>query len=227
MNERKIAFIMCVNDDNLYKKSTSYINSLLVPDKFSIEIIDVRNQTSMTKGYNEGLKKSDAKYKVYLHQDVFITNSNFIIEIINIFNEHKNIGLLGVIGSKNMHKSGIWWRSSRKVGTVYDSHKGVIDLLDFRIKDKETIEYVSAVDGLIMITQYDIPWREDLFDGWHFYDISQCLEFQKKNYEVAVPYQNIPWCIHDCGIVKLTDYDKYRAIFLREYRNELIPSERN
>ena len=30
---------------------------------------------------------------------------------------------------------------------------------------------VEGVDGLLMATQYDIPWREDLFDGWDFYDL--------------------------------------------------------
>ncbi|GKX30829.1 streptomycin biosynthesis protein StrF [Vallitalea longa] len=221
MNENKIAFIMCVNDDALYRKSIHYINALLVPDKFTVEIIDIRNQSSMTKGYNEGLRRTDAKYKVYLHQDVFIINKNFMNDIIGIFQEHEEIGLLGVIGSKYIPSDGVWWRSVKKVGTVYDSHRGKKELLDFRQAGNDRLSYVAAIDGLMMITQYDIPWREDIFDGWHFYDISQCMEFSKKNYKIAVPYQEVPWCIHDCGIVKLTDYKKYRLIFLDEYKNEL------
>ena len=27
---------------------------------------------------------------------------------------------------------------------------------------------VQAIDGLFMATQYDIPWREDLFGGFTF-----------------------------------------------------------
>ncbi len=44
---------------------------------------------------------------------------------------------------------------------------------------KNDYEQVRVIDGLIMVTQYDLPWREDLFLGWHFYDVSQCLEFLK------------------------------------------------
>ena len=36
----------------------------------------------MTSGYNNAMKKTDAKYKVYLHQDVFILNHNFLMDIL-------------------------------------------------------------------------------------------------------------------------------------------------
>ncbi|WP_113673812.1 glycosyltransferase family protein [Vallitalea guaymasensis] len=220
MNDKRVAFIICVNNDDLYDKAVKYINGLLVPDGFVTEIVDIRNQKSMTSGYNKGMISTDAKYKIYLHQDVFITNKNFIVDIIEIFNRDADIGLIGVIGSKYIPADGIWWKSNKKRGKVYDSHRGKIELLNFQGNSK-TDELVSGIDGLIMITQYDIPWREDIFTGWHFYDISQCLEFIRKGYKIAVPYQEEPWCIHDCGIVNLYDYDRYRLIFLKEYKKEL------
>jgi len=76
---------------------------------------------------------------------------------------------------------------------------------------------VDAIDGMIMITQYDIPWREDLFQGWHYYDQSQSFEFRNKGYQVVVPHQKEAWCLHDSGVVILQDYDKNRRIFRREY----------
>lgn len=220
MDNKKIAFIICVNNDDLYQKAVKYINALLVPDGFTVEIVDIRNQTSMTSGYNEGIKKSDAKYKIYIHQDVLIINMNFIVKILDIFNKNEEIGLIGVIGAKYIPIDGIWWKSTKKVGKVYDSHRGIIELLDFQLSSKNH-EFVSAVDGLIMITQYDIPWRADIFDGWHFYDISQCLEFIRNGYKIIVPYQEEPWCIHDCGIVSLSKYDEYRVALLSEYKKEL------
>ena len=66
--------------------------------------------------------------------------------------------------------------------------------------------------------QPDLPWREDIFNGWHFYDISQSIEFAKKGYKIIVPNQNDPWCIHDCGITLVgEEYDKYRNLLLKEY----------
>lgn len=71
-----------------------------------------------------------------------------------------------------------------------------------------------------MITQYDIPWREDIFKGWHFYDISQSMEFHKINLEVVVAAQKQVWCIHEqkCNKEFWEDYDREKEKFLCEYK---------
>ena len=74
-------------------------------------------------------------------------------------------------------------------------------------------QQVQAVDGLLIATQYDLPWREDLFDNWDFYDISQGQEFIQKGYRIVVPYQKQPWCIHDDGFNNLKNYYHARRIF--------------
>ena len=83
------------------------------------------------------------------------------------------------------------------------------------MKEEDTI--VEAVDGLLIATQYDIPWREDLFKHFDFYDVSQSFEMRRAGYKVLVPYQETPWVIHDSSFAKLTYYDEARKICLREY----------
>lgn len=223
MNEQKVAFVFCYNDESLLNESIFYINSLEVPKGYEIEIIPIENATSMTSGYNFAMQQTDAKYKVYLHQDVFIINPNFLYEILDIFSENKQIGLLGVVGAKVLPTDGIWWDAHQKYGKVYESHTGKMDLLNF-VDVENKYESVQAIDGLIMVTQYDIPWREDIFDGWHFYDISQSAEFLKNGYLVVIPNQVEPWCIHDCGIVNVKNrFERYRKTFLDEYSEFLFP----
>lgn len=85
---------------------------------------------------------------------------------------------------------------------------------------EECFNEVMAIDGLIMITQYDVFWREDKFDGWHFYDLSQSMEFRQNKYKVIVPKQNKPWCMHDSGVANINNgYDEYRIKFVKEYIN--------
>ena len=74
-------------------------------------------------------------------------------------------------------------------------------------------ETVEAVDGLLMMTQYDVNWRQDLFHGWDFYDVSQSFEFRRAGYQVAVPYQQAPWVLHDCGFLNLAGYQTARDIW--------------
>jgi glycosyltransferase involved in cell wall biosynthesis len=223
MKENKIAFITCVNDEDSYKKSLSYIKKLKMHEGIEIEIIAIRNAKCITSAYNEAMQKSDAKYKVYLHQDVYIQNQTFIGDILNIFKTDQNIGLIGMAGAKIIPVSGIWWEDPCKVGKVYDSHRGTMELLNFN-EINDLYAEVKGIDGLIMITQYDLPWRDDIFDGWHFYDLSHSIEFMRKELKVVVPNQQTAWCIHDCGIVNTSNgFEEYRNKFLDNYSKDIFP----
>lgn len=223
MNEKKISFITCVNDIQIYRQCLSYINNLEVPVGYEVECIKIENAESMAKGYNEAMKSSNAKYKVYLHQDVYIKNKDFIKNFLYVCKNNYKIGMLGVAGAKVLPTNGIWWESQQNYGKVYDSHTGEMELITFRDVLGE-YEEVQAIDGLIMITQYDVNWRDDIFDGWHLYDISQCMEFKNAGYKVAIPNQKDHWCVHDCGVVNVKHgYEEYRKNFLDEYSKDIYP----
>ncbi len=214
MNENKIDFIICYNNDMYMQECMKYINRLQVPEGMTTEILGIKDADSMTAGYNAGMQESDAKYKVYMHQDIFIINRNFIQDVIDIFKEHKDYGMLGLIGASKFVANANYW-SEWNVGAIYANNG--IGQRTMIMENLKGLTPVVAVDGMCMITQYDIPWREDKFTGFDFYDVSQCMEFVKAGYKIGVPYQEVPWCIHDCGPSKFVKYDAYREIFCEEY----------
>lgn len=222
MNKRKICFISCVNNYEEYNTALAYIKSLKVPEGYEIETVAIENASSLTSGYNEGMKRTNAKYKVYLHQDVYIINKNFLFDILDLFLKYPRLGMLGVVGAVTT-PNGYWWNSPYVFGTVYHTltGKGNLGILQHKTV-KSDYQAVRAIDGLIMITQYDVPWREDLFKGWHFYDVSQSIEFWKAGYEVGVPKQKQPWCIHDCGITNMKGYEINRQIFVKHYKEFVL-----
>ncbi|SHJ04478.1 glycosyltransferase [Propionispora hippei] len=213
LRRNKLCFITCENDDPI---CLSHIRDLEIPDGYEIEILSVKGSVSRANAYNQAIGESDAKYKIYLHENVVIINKNFIRDILQVF-EDSVVGLIGVAGSTQVPANGIWWEANCTYGKVFDSHRGYMELVAFQNVENEYQE-VQCIDGLIMITQYDLPWREDLFNGWHFYDCSQSMEFIKAGYKVVVPRQQQPWCIHDCGIIGLTNgYHDYRRVFVDTY----------
>jgi hypothetical protein len=218
IDNQKICFIYCVNNQQLFEASVMHLNILKIPVGIEIEVISIEGAPSITAGYNQAMRESDAKYKVYLHQDVFIINPNFIYEVIKLFQENPKLGMLGLAGSKYMPNSLIWWESKHKYGKVYDSHLGKMGLLRFNdvLNDYES---VAAVDGLLIATQYDLPWRDDLFHGWHYYDISQAMEFIAAQYEVGIPRQEEPWAIHNCGRINTNGFHEAREIFINSYND--------
>lgn len=216
MNNLKICFIYCVNNEQKLLESWSYIEKLSVPPGYTIENRIARGASSMASGYNWGMFNSDAKYKVYLHQDVNIIDHSFLHSIIYYFQKYPQLGLMGVIGAKSLPKNGVWWESPQLFGKVYHFNNllhGHDVVNDF--------ENVQVVDGLMLITQYDLRWRDELFQGWHFYDASQCMEFIKAGYQVGIPRQPQPWCTHD-ALDNLNGYIENQQLFLREYRNMIL-----
>ena len=224
MDDKKIAFITCVNSDYWYSECLLYLKHLNLPEGMSVEYIDVRDAKSMTAGYNTAMKKSDAKYKIYLHQDTLIVNKNFIEDLLKIFRD-KNIGVVGMIGCMNLPKTGVWWDGLRIYGRVLHACEPE-SVTDSHCNEPfGDYQEVESVDGFLLATQYDLFWREDLFDGWHLYDTSICKEMQRAGYKVVVPNQSKDfWCIH-CPKEKplAASYHKYQKIFLREYGAELKP----
>lgn len=214
MDEKEICFIICSNDKLYTKECLYYIDHLSVPEGYHIDVLTVEDAKSMTAGYNEAVNYSGAKYKVYLHQDVFITNSDFIQDFLKVFQSDEKIGMIGMIGSVKLPESGIMWEGER-CGTVYQQNVYETVLVG---ASEETLTEVEVIDGLLMITQYDVPWREDLFDKWDFYDCSQSMEFRKRGYKVVVPAMDKPWCLHDCGANNFERYEEERKKFLKEYR---------
>ena len=216
MQTKLITFIICVNNEMYYEECTYYINRLVLPKGYDIDMIAIREADSMCAAYNAGMQSSDAKYKIYMHQDVMIREVHFLEYMIELFAQNENVGMIGMIGGTKMPKTGVTYRAWN-VGMVdcRDPDMAYFMAGAKDMKREDTI--VEAVDGLLIATQYDVPWREDLFTHFDFYDVSQSFEMRRAGYDILVPYQEKPWVIHDSSFAKLTYYDEARKICLKEY----------
>lgn len=213
MNTKKIAFIICVNDETYYRECLFYLDRLRVPDGFSLEVYAVRAAGSIFAAYNEAMQKSEAKYKIYMHQDVFLIEQDILIHLLQLFKEHPEVGMAGLLGATGAPSNRRFYRTW-DVGNVIGCNENKA----FHNELGKEAAAVFAIDGMFMMTQYDIPWREDVLDGWDFYDFSQSMEFRHRGYEIWVPRQEQPWSIHDCGVLNLSMYDQRQQDFLKLYK---------
>ncbi len=215
---KEFCFIICTNNELLLNECLNYIERLYTPEGYATDVITIKDAPSMTSGYNAGMKSSNADYKIYLHQDLFIVNRFFLYNILNIFSQNPKISLIGMAGVDQLPQSAIMWTIP-----ILGHHNNLqlsMPYVDEKSDDIKVSDCV-AVDGAIMVTSKDIEWREDLFDGFDFYDISESMEHRRKGFRVVVPHQNHSWCIHDDGVIlNLYNYDKYRRVFLEEYKKE-------
>lgn len=233
MDHKRICFIICYNQKVYLEECLLYLQQLHVPDGFSISFCTISDAPSITKGYQTAMEESDAKYKIYMHQDVLILYPYFLDSLIEIFQLYSRIGMIGMVGTPEFSSDYIMW-SKQLVGCHYKDYycngKGEkpCDYRNYRYELNHGLSMVDAIDGFLMATAYDIPWRTDLLNGWHFYDVSQSFEFRKRGYKIAVPGQNYPWCLHDDGMVaSLWDYDRYRRVCMEEYPLSILPPGRH
>ena len=219
----RIAFITCVNKPELYAEALLYMKQLRLPDGMEAEFIPVTGAESMCSGYNQGMAKTSAAYKVYVHQDALIVNKNFVFDLLKIF-AADDVGIVGMIGARKLPASGVWWDAMRTYGRVLHACEPECVVETACMEPSGEWLEVEALDGLLLATAVDVPWREDLFDGWHFYDVSQCKELARRGFKTVVPRQDNCWCIH-CPKEKPLDkaYKGYNKIFLKEYGKELNP----
>lgn len=216
MDEHKFCFIICANKERDLEECLWYIDRLLVPEGYEKETIVIRGASSMTSGYNRALKQTKAKYKIYLHQDVLMVKQDILSEMLKIFQD-ESIGMIGVLGRKEFMPAADYTVSWDAGGAEGCNVQGAW-YHNWCDAGKEYMDVV-AIDGMFMATQYDLPWDEENFDGWDFYDISQSVNFSQAGYRLVVPCVSYAdqWCFHDSGQSEYYEWDRYRKIFCHLY----------
>ena len=219
-DENAFAIIYCTNDEGYAAECRKYIEYMALPDGMRGEVIEVVNAPSMAAGYNYAMANTAAKYKIYIHHDTMLIRSDIPRRLVEMFRESSDVGVAGVFGTTNLPESGKWAQCAYEdsVLTLWQDA-----MLDF-IRPKETdggshILDAEAIDGAFIATSTDIPWREDIFDGWHYYDIGQCFDARAAGSRTVLIADANPWILHESTLRKDPEglYDKYCEIFKKGY----------
>lgn len=215
MNEFTVCFVINKSAQKLKQE----IQKLNIPENYNVKLIE-KDMYNVAKDYNKVISENDAKYKIYINNDIRITNENIIDDIVNLFKSDSQIGVIGLEGANTIPTTGIWQDSIHKISAEMVEVENSERLIDNKYKK------VKIIANSFIATQYDIQWREDLFDGKYFYESSQCVEFSNKGYKIIVPLLEKSW------ISKLgdpykneidIDFQKYRTVFLNEYSKYIYP----
>ncbi len=218
MNEHEVCFIMYSNIDYYKEENIKYLSRLNVPEGFTISLLIVNGEESVYKDFNEAMRASDAKYKVYLREDAFIRNRDFIKDILEIFKE-SSIGIIGMVGVKELDNDGVLEHTGRLGGKLHHDAMLNYNVLPVRTFNESYID-VMAVDDFLIVTQYDIPWRDDIFDDSYYYNLSQCGEFRRCGYKIVVPGQkDHSWVIYR-NKNNFPENERSRKKFLAEYAKD-------
>lgn len=143
------------------------------------ELMAVHNPDgiSLSKIYNDALKLTPTNIVVLIHDDIEFLKKGWGKEILRLFNEHKDYGIIGVAGSAQFDENGAWWNYQKKFGQVLHRNNGQSWLTAFSPLLDKDLQEVVVIDGLFMAidkTKIAETFDENL-TGFDFYDINFCL----------------------------------------------------
>ena len=216
INEKAIAFIILKISDCYVNFCMKKIKKLKVPDGFDIEVVICEYHGNIILSYQKGMKKSNAKYKIYVAPYLEILYSDILNVFIKIFTTNKNIGMIGLLGTETLSTTG----KINLSANLYGGIKYRNDKDSYCKKSKYYYKDVLVFSDHLLVTQYDVNWRIDLLDGTDCWGISQAVEFRRRGYRVVVPRQEDYWILMD----KTNDVDDAATkTILNEYYKDIYP----
>lgn len=182
-----ISFIVCSRKKHLDTQLVENIASVTSVPYEIIVIDNSKNTYSIFSAYNSGVERAQYPYIAFIHEDILFRSKNLGEIIIKSFNEHPQLGLLGVTGITILPQYAFgWWSAGYDyyVGSIY-THK-----CDPAVTSTIVLKDAVACDGLFLCIRAElfkqIHWDEQTFDGFHCYDLDICMQVLKAGYKIMV-----------------------------------------
>ena len=114
---------------------------------------------------------------VFCHDDIEFLKKGWGAEVIRLFNNNSQFGIIGVAGSAEFDEKAAWWNYPKKYGQVLHKHNGKSWLTAFSPLLDKDLEEVCVVDGLFIAVKRSRVTKnfDDTLPGFNFYDIDFCL----------------------------------------------------
>lgn len=182
-----ISIVICSKQKNLCDQLVSNIAET-IGCPFDLQIFSDR--ASITQAYEEGLELSQHPICLFIHEDVLFHTKSWGPILIGHFKENRQVGLVGIAGSKSKsYIPSAWWDCPEedKVfrivqykldGSKEDQNQGF---------GSEKIVEAATIDGVLMALRKDTGVHFDqTLTGFHGYDLDISLAVQEKGYKVVV-----------------------------------------
>jgi hypothetical protein len=167
----------------------SHVKKMFSHPKTQILIYENDGEKSLTQIYNIGLKESVNDIVVFMHDDLILETTNITPKITKMFEKHSEYGIIGIAGTDKL-TSGMWWQNRDNMfGVVGHLHQGKRHVNRYsKGVFNDVLKDVVVVDGLFFIVHKNRIKKEfnEEFEGFHFYDISFCVENHLEGVKVGL-----------------------------------------
>jgi hypothetical protein len=186
-----ISIIICsINNKRFLQLEENIIESI---GEITYEIIKIDNSIknkSITSVYNLGISKSRYEYLLFIHEDILFHTKCWGKELIDIFDNNLDLGLIGIAGAsiKTKLPSG-WWdckEEFKSINIIQHLSNNKIEEQNIGF-EKSSLNEVVVIDGVFMAMRKKVNvFFDKRIEGFHGYDFNIAFEVQKKGYKIGV-----------------------------------------
>jgi hypothetical protein len=214
--DNKIAVVVCSKKNT--EENKGFVEHIKETCGCDTHVYMIHNPdgVSLSKIYADMVvnKEIDSDIIVFIHDDIEFLKKGWGKEVLRLFNEHKEYGIIGVAGSAQFDENGAWWNYEKKYGQVLHRNEGKSWLTAFSPLLTKDLEDVVVIDGLFMAVhkrRISENFSREL-DGFDMYDIWFCLSnFFAKKCKIGVT-TNIRLAHNSIGRLKETWYKNREKI---------------
>lgn len=177
--ENSIAVVFCSRKES--NENKGFIEHIRETCGCDTHVYSIHNPdgVSLSKIYADMVVSDDidANVIVFIHDDIEFLRDGWGKEILRLFNENEEYGIIGVAGSAQFDERGAWWNYDKIFGQVLHRSEGKSWLTAFSPLLKKDLQEVAVIDGLfIAVHKKRISENFDRnLSGFDMYDISFCL----------------------------------------------------
>ncbi|HEY7674854.1 MAG TPA: glycosyltransferase [Burkholderiales bacterium] len=170
---QEVSIIICSIDDRRFDKVAENYRKRM--GDWPYELIRVRNAPSLADGYNRGMERSTGEFLIFSHDDIEILTLDFCARLLAHL---ESFDLVGVAGTSTL-LNGVWTSAGQpgihgQVVQPAPTGEG-FTLSVYGPAEQPARGNIQALDGLFLAARRraaeSLRFDEEMFDGFHFYDI--------------------------------------------------------
>ena len=150
--EDKITVIFCSKKKG--EENKGFIDHIKETCGCDLNVICVHNPDgiSISKIYADMTVNEEIETNiiVYIHDDIEFLRKGWGKEVLRLFNENEEYGIIGVAGSAQFDENGAWWNYEKKFGQVLHRWEGKSWLTAFSPLLDKDLQEVAVIDGLFI-----------------------------------------------------------------------------
>ena len=192
-----------------------------------IQIIEKVNngEKNLSEVYNEIISESNFDIVVLCHDDIYFDTNNWATKLVRQFDKNSDYGILGMAGTTEMPKSGMWWENRSKMYGIVN-HESEGKKWESKYSDSlgNDVKEVVVVDGVfIAINKQRIKSNfDENVSGFHMYDVNFCFKNFLQDVKIGV-LTNVRLTHKSIGMTN-DKWEENRNLFAEKY-SEFLPKK--